>query len=403
MKKLGIIIFTLLFAGMGMVNAQQPQQRKAQMRNYFQQTVLPFVEQQQAKFEQVLTASEKTTLKEIRQEMATFRKQGTQMRKAMQGNFNQQAWNDRKAKFNTIVAKARKLVDIHPKEAEAYKMAVENEIVKWKQHIPAMGQGKMRQQDRGHGMMGKSPQSKMQKLSDPALGLLIDGSQMNNMMMHHPRGMRGMRGMQGMRGNRQSGMRGCQDMSRNRRMSNKGGRHQGMMNAMRNPETRAKVKAYAEKNIFPVISKERETFDKVLSKKEKKIIIDARLQMQAQKAKMMQMRANGKMNMNDSTMLAMWQKMDKNRVALRQIVLDHYGELQKQLAPIKEKMPQWRADIHNIIMQNRPQHQFKPRGMPYKPAKAFLKSRKEIMFLLFDPQHPDSNMFMHRMHGNRKM
>ncbi len=354
------MIFALLFAGMGMVNAQQPQQRKAQMRNYFQQTVLPFVEQQQAKFEQVLTASEKATLKEIRQEMATFRKQGTQMRKAMQGNFNQQAWNNRKAKLDAIVAKARKLADIHPKEAEAYKKAVENEMVKWKSHMPAMAKGRM----------GTDPQQKMQRLSDPALGLLLNGSQMSNMMMHHQRGMRG---------------------------------KQAMMKAMRNPETRAKVKAYAEKNIFPVISKERETFDKVLSKREKKIIIDARLQMQAQKSKMMQMRANGKMTMNDSTMLAMWQKMDKNRVALRQIVLDHYAELQKQLAPIKEKMPQWRADIHNIITPNRLQHQFKPRGMSHMPAKAFLKSRKEIMFLLFDPQHPDSNMFMHRMHGNGKM
>ncbi len=396
------MIFALLFAGMGVVNAQQPQQRKAQMRNYFQQTVLPFVEQQQTKFEQALTTSEKATLEKIRQEMATFRKQGAQMRKAMQGNFNQQAWDSRKAQFDAIVAKARKLAETHPKEAEAYKNAIETEIVKWKQHMPAMGQGKMRQQDRGHGMMGKSPQSKMQKLSDPALGLLIDGSQMNNMMMHHPRGMSGMRGMQGMRGNRQGGMRGCQDKSGNRRMGNKGGRNQGMMNAMRNPETRANVKAYAEKNIFPAISKEREAFDKVLSKKEKKVIADARLYMQSQKAKMMQMRGNGKMAMNDSARLAMRQQMDKNRVALRQIVLDHYGALQKQLAPLKEKMPQWHAGIRNIIMPNRPQHQFKPKGMSHMPAKAFMKDRKEIMFLLFDPQHPDSNMFMHRMDRKRK-
>jgi hypothetical protein len=359
MKKLGIMVFALLFAGMGMVNAQQPQQRKAQMRNYFQQTVLPFVEQQQAKFEQALTTSEKATLEKIRQEMATFRKQGAQMRKAMQGNFNQQAWDSRKAQFDAIVAKARKLADIHPKEAEAYKKAVENEMIKWKEHMPAMAQERM----------GKSPQRKMQRLSEPALGLLMNGSQMSSMMMHHQRGMRG---------------------------------KQAMMRAMRNPETRAKVKAYAEKNIFPAISKEREAFDKVLSKKEKKVIADIRLQMQAQKTKMMQMHKNGKIAMNDSARLAMRQQMDKNRVALRQIVLDHYGALQKQLAPLKEKMPQWHAGIRNIIMPNRPQHQFKPKGMSHMPAKAFMKDRKEIMFLLFDPQHPDSNMFMHRMDRKRK-
>ena len=357
------MIFSLLFAGMGMVNAQQPQQpqqRKAQMRNYFQQTVLPFVEQQQAKFEQALSTTEKATLENIRKEMTVFRKQGAQMRKAMHGNFNKQAWDSRKTQFDAIVAKARKLADIHPKEAEAYKKAVENEMIKWKEHMPAMAQGKM----------GKSPQRKMQRLSDPALGLLLDGNQMSSMMMHHQRGMRGSK--------------------------------QAMMKAMRNPETRAKVKAYAEKNIFPVISKEREALDKVLSKKEKKVIANARLQMKEQKAKMMQIHENGKMAMSDSSRLAMRQQMDKNRVALRQIVLDHYGELQKQLAPIKEKMPQWRADIHNIIVPNRPQNQFKPRGMPHMPAKAFMKERKEMMFLLFDPQHPDSNMFMHRMDRKRK-
>jgi len=379
------MIFALLFAGTGMVNAQQPQQRKAQMHTYFQQTVLPFVEQQQAKFEQVLTTSEKETLENIRKEMAAFRKQGAQIRKSMQGHFNQQAWDSRKAQFDAIVAKARKLTDIHPKEAEAYKKAVENEMAKWKEHMPAMAKGRMGNSDRGQGMMKKSQQSKMQRLRDPALGLLLDGNQMNKMMMRHQRGMRSNQCMKG-----------------NRQMDNMGGRYQVMMKARRNPETRAKVKAYAEKNIFPVISKEREAFDKVLSKKEKKIIIDARLQMQMQKTKMMHMRANGKMAMNDSIKLAMWQQMDKNRVALRQIVLNHYSELQKQLVPIKEKMPQWRADIHNIIMPNRPQHQFKLNGMSHKPVKAFLKSRKEIMFLLFDPQHPDSNMFMHPMQHNKR-
>ena len=380
------MIFALLFAGMGMVNAQQPQQqqqRKMQMRTYFQQTVLPFVEQQQAKFEQALSGSEKVTLENIRKEMAAFHKQGAQFRKNMQGNFNQQAWDSRKAQFEAIVAKARKLADIHPKEAEAYKKAIESEMTKWKQHMQAMTQGKMNAHGQGHGMMGKNPQSKMQKLSDPALGLLMSGNQMNSMMMHHSRRMKG---------NRQMG-----DMSR---------RHEGMMKAMRNPETRAKVKAYAEKNIFPVISKEREAFDKVLSNKEKKVIANVRLQMQTQKTKMMQMHKNGKMgkmNMSDSSRLAMRQQMDKNRVALRQIVLDHYGELQKQLAPLTEKMPQWHAEIRNIIMPNSPQHQFKPKGMSHMPAKANMRDRKDIMFLLFDPQHPDSNMFMRRMPGNRKM
>ena len=376
MKKLGITIFALLFAGLGMVNAQQ---RNMQMHAYFQQTILPFVQKQQAKFEKVLSTSEKATLTEIRKEMADFRKQGVQMRKAMQGNFNQQARDARKAQFDAIIAKAQKLTESHPKEAKAYKNAIETEMAKWKEHMPMMNGGNQSGQGRGQGMMGKSPQSKMQKLSDPAWGLLMDRSQMNNMMMHHPNGMRG---------NRQMG-----NMNRQRQM---------MMQAMSNPEMKAKVKAYAEKNIFPVIGKERTAFDNSLSKKEKKTIAEIRLQMQQQKDKMMQMRQSGKMSMNDSTRLTMRQQMDKNRVALRQIVLNHYSELQKQMAPIKAKMPQWRTDIRNIVMPNRPQQQFHQNGRKPMQPKAFLKERGDIMFLLFDPQHPENNRFMHFSQTSRR-
>lgn len=382
MKKLGIMILALLFAGTGMVNAQQPQQRNRQMKAYFQKTVLPFVEQQQAKFEKALSTSERRTLEAVRQEFTAFRKQGVQIRKSMHGNFNRQIWVSRKQAFSAIVAKARKLADAHPKEAEAYKKAIETEMAKWKAGMQSIRSGMGRQTGRGQGMRNRQ-QPIFQKLSNPALGLLMDGNQMNGMMMHRT-----------MKGSRQ--------------MGRQGGQHHGMM-AMRNPEIRAKVKVYADENIFPVISKEREAFDKDLNKREKKIIAEARQQMQARRAKMQQMRGNGKMVMNDSVRLAMWQQMDKSRVALRQIVLDHYGELQKQLAFIKLQIPKWRQNIRNIVMQNRPNQRLSQKLMGrHNPTNRQMagklreNNRGEIRFLLFDPQHPDSNMFMHTMQGIRR-
>ncbi len=378
MKKLGIMILALLFAGMGMVNAQQPQQRKAQMKAYFQKTVLPFVEQQQAKFEKALSTSEKKTLEAVRQEFAAFRKQGAQIRESMHENPNRQIWASRKAAFDAIVAKARKLTDAHPQEAEVYKKAIETEIIKWKAEMQGMFSGEGSLTGRGHGL-GNRHQPMFQKLSNPVLGLLMDGNQMNGMMMHRA-------------------------MKCNRRMHRKGGRNHGMM-AMRNPEIRAKVKTYADENIFPVISKEREAFDNMLSKKEKKIIANARQQMQARKAKIQQMRDNGRMAMNDSSRLAMRQQMDKNRIALRQIVLDHYGELQKKLAYIRLQIPQWRQNIHNIVMQNRPSQRLSQEPVGRRNfanrqhARKLLKNRGEIRFLLFDPQHPGRNMFMPPMQG----
>ena len=382
MKKLGIMILALLFAGTGMVNAQQPQQRsRQQMKAYFQKTVLPFVELQQAKFEKALSTSEKKTLEGVRQEFTTFRKQGAQIRKSMHGNFNRQMWVSRKQAFSAIVAKARKLADAHPKEAEAYKKAIETEMAKWKAGMQGMRLGMGRQTDRWQGMRNRQ-QPMFQKLSNPALGLLMDGNQMNGMMMHRA-------------------------MKENRQMGRTCGRNHGMM-AMRNLKIRAKVKTYADENIFPVISKEREAFDKVLSKREKKIIAEARQKMQARRAKMQQMRGNGRMAMNDSARLAMRQQMDKSRIALRQIALDHYGELQKELTFIKLQVPQWRQNIRNIVMQNRPNQRLsqKPMGrrnlMNRQMARKLWKNSREIRFLLFDPQHPGNNMFMHFMQGIRR-
>ena len=196
-------------------------------------------------------------------------------------------------------------------------------------------------------------------------------------------------------------------MKGNRHMRRTGGRSHGMM-ATRNPEIRAQIKTYADKNIFPVISKERKAFDKVLSRREKKIIAKARQQMQARRAKLQQMHGNGRMAMNDSVLLAMWQQMDKSRIALRQIVLDHYGELQKELVFIRLQMPQWKQHIRNITRQNRPNQRLSQKYMgQHNPTNRHMSrklrdNRGEIKFLLFDPQHPDSKMFLHPMPGIRR-
>ena len=348
--------------------------------NYFQQTVLPVLQQQQAKFEQSLTTGEKAALKEIRKEMADFRKQGAQMRKAMQGHFNQQARDARKAQFEAIVAKARKIADAHPAAAASYKKAVEKVLDQWRQRMAGM-QRPMGMQGKGHAMMGKNPQAKMEKLSDPAFGLLFDATAMQNMMKQHMRGMRNPGGMAMQKGRRPA-MHG-------KNAGQNAMRHEVMM-AMRNPQVRAKIKAYKEQNILPVVSKQRKAFDQVLSKKEKKVIAEARAQMKAQREKMMQMRKEG-VRLNDSARMAMQQRMDENRIAIRKIMLDHYGALEKAMAPLREKMPQWRTDIRKIVAEYIVEQKLKQYARTPKTAPAFLKQKGDLMFLLMDPDHPESN------------
>jgi len=384
MKKLGIIIIALLFAGLGTVNAQQ--QKNVPVHNYFTQTVLPFIEQQQKNLELALTNSERTTLKKIRQEMVAFREQGIQMRKSMQGKFNPQARENRKAQFEAIVAKARKLVNAHPKAAAAYKKAIENELAKWKEHMMGMNRGNGNYNSRGQRMNFSSGPG-LQRLSDPAVGLLMDARVMRNRMMHKAWGMKAGYGMRGNHGR----------MGRYA-MEHRNGFPRAAMMAMHNPQVRAQIKAYVQKNVLPVIRTERELFDKYLSKKEKKTIANARATMQAQKERMMQLRKSGT-KPSDSARLAMQLKMEENRIAMQQIVLKHYGELQKVMAPIKEKIPQWRNGIRKIIIQQIVEQQMKQPPKKVGAAKAMLKEKGDIRFLLFDPLHPENNGFMQPFNG----
>jgi hypothetical protein len=399
MKKLGIFIFALLFTGWGMVQAQQPQSGNALMRNDFQQKVLPFIQKQQARLIQALTPSEKATLQQLRKEMAQFKAQGAQMRKAMQGNFNQQAWNARKAQFDAILAKAHLLVDAHPNEAAAYKKAVRDELAGWENRMPAMGQGRMGPASHGHSMMGNTPSSRFKKLSDPAMVLLMNTKDMNEMGRRSPRGMQRGNGMQGkrMQGNRNMARNQGNKWLANHRMGQQG----AIMMAMRQPAVREKIKSYREKNVLPVIRAQREAFDKVLSKKEKKVIADARDQMQNLLSQRMQMRNQGA-RPSDSSRLALQQQMDKNRMAIREIMLHHYAAFQKAIAPIKEKMPQWRSDIRKIVAESVVEQQMQRMAGKFEKAHPFLKEKSGMMFLLMDPAHPDNFNYLQFFGGNKK-
>lgn len=401
MKKIGMMIIGVLFAFTQMVQAQQPQ-RAAQMHRYFQQTLIPFIEQQQAQFEKVLTPSEKSELLQIREEMATYRKQGAQMRQAMQGNFNQAAWDARKAQFDAIVAKARKIVEAHPKAAAAYKNAVEKKIAEIKQQMPMAG-AMMAGRTGGQGPGMGNRMSKLDRLSDPAVGLVMDLKAMQGMMRNHPQGMMRMNGGQGMRGmrNPQQGMFGSAGMFGPQRMGGmqgnfrqgfSGGMKQHMMMIMRNPEVKKQIMAYKEKNILPVIARQRAAFDKVLSKKERKIIAEARTQMKSQREEMLAMRKQGQ-RPDDSARLAMQVAMQKERLAVQEIMLRHYSELQKALAPVQEKMPQWRADIRKIVVNYMVDQQMKQHVQQRRAFQNKMKSKEDMMFLLMDPQQPDATMF----------
>ncbi len=386
MKKLGFMIIVILFTGMGMVNAQQGQQGMRLMQQYMQTEVMPVVKAEQAKLEAVLSAAEKQDLAKLKEEMKAYQAQGKQIRESMNGNFNQQLWDTRKAALDAIKIKADKLVSAHPEAAKAYKEAVEKILAQ-------MPQGRMGAHGGNQGMGTKSaahgPRANMiNRLSDPAFALLIDTNHfgMNNHRVapkNAQRGMQrnsamGMRGHQGM--NRPQGMRGQNRM-------NSAGRRPAGLRAMRNPQVRAKIEAYAKENIFPVLSKERTAFDAKLSNKEKKQIAAARKQWQARR-EMMQKRLQDPnfvpgQGMNDSTRMAIRLEMQKTMLPVREIALKHYTEIKSVLTQIKGQDQQWRADIRAIV---NPQNQG-PRSMQRKMANNHRRNGT-ILFLMYDPANP---------------
>ncbi len=377
MKKLGLMILVLLFTGMGMVNAQQPQTPRKPMQQYVRTEILPVVKTEQAKLIQALTAQEKQELTKIKAEMKTFRAQGKQIRESMNGNFNQQVWDTRKAALDAIKVKADKLVAAHPKAARAYKEAVDKVLAQIPQR--PMGVRGGQRPMRANGMSRLPKEKRINRLSDPAFALLMDTE---NMGVNG----RGMNPNNGNRGLRHGGMRGQQAMRRQRMMNHRAGMQAGLR-VMRNPEVRAKIEAYAKENIFPVLSKERKAFDSQLNNKEKKQIAAARKQWEARRA-LMQKRMQDPnfvpgQGMNDSTRLAMRLEMEKTMLPVREIALRHYTELKSVLTQIKGQSQQWRADIRDMV---RPQNQG-PRPMNRRMAN---KPRRNgaILFLMYNPANP---------------
>jgi len=382
-----MMIMVLLFAGMGVVNAQQQQKAKGPMTLYIQENVVPTVKKEQAKFIKALSDKERQQLEQMKGELKAFHIQGKEIRKSMKGHFNQELWKNHKKSLDAIKANAEKLVANHPKAAAAYEAAIQTARAQWMKDMQALRHKRMQAAD---GMKRMHPNVGNQhplfaRLGDPAFGLLMDANHfhMKDMWMrgsqHHPGEMNRqckakseMRGHQGMHG--RQGMRGQIMMNRRPAMS---------------PVIREKVMAYAKKNIFPVISKERMAFDTKLSNNEKRQIEKARKEIKAHADLMKEYHNKPKHasaeRMNDSTRLALRIEHQKNMLPIEEIALKHYGEIQNYINKIKGQSQQWRDDIRSLVI---PDNQRPPVMQRRAGAKNEFMKNKTVRFLLFDPANP---------------
>lgn len=369
MKKTGILAIVMLFVSTAIfAQPNRPQPPRDQMRQYIEKNVTPFLQSQKELLTASFSKDEKAELSKIQQDFETFKSQGQQVRESMQGHYNAQMAKMRKEGFDTILSRADALLATHSKEVAAYKKVLATKKAKWLSDIKAMRPN--------FDNMNKRPpfkQSLIDRLDNPSFVLLWDG---NSVPWHR------------MNSFRQGGNRHGR-MGMNRRGPRFGNKK---MSPEQRQEIREKVKAYAKKNIVPVVLAEQKEFEATLSRKELKQIDHARQQVLARK-KMLQNRgftpnASKSPLRNDSTRLTLRIKRQKAMMPVQEIALKHYTEIEKHLAILKKNFPKWRSDLTAMISQN--SGNLSGRKMPPFMHNRLKRLNSPMAFLLFDKSFVDT-------------
>ena len=344
-KSLLIIIAGLIFANTNTMFAQQNVQQRPyiQIKQYINKNVLPFIKTQKESLTASLNENEKEVLKNIENDLEAFRNQGKQIRESMKGNYNESMAELRKKSFNAIIARADSLLANHPGAVSAYKKAYSAEKEKWEKDLADI----MPNRNGAPAKRGIIP-----RLENPSYALLWNE---NNNFWHY-------------------GQKNMRHAAR-----------KGMKNRMFTPETKEKIRKYAETNIIPVIEKEQKEFEKTLSKKELKKIEEARQLIAKRKDAVFAMwNDNGsRFQTGDSARLAMQIEMQKAMLPVREIALKHYNEIEKHISAIKENIPHWREEIMSIVSENTRFNKTNAKMPPFIHNKIKRINRPEA-FLIFD-------------------
>ena len=170
------------------------------------------------------------------------------------------------------------------------------------------------------------------------------------------------------------------------------------------PEIMTQVDEYVQANVIPVISSERISFDKNLSKKEKQTIADTRAKIVERKAEMNKWRESEDFEPGrraqypafDEQRKEMRDQMDK----VRDIAMVHRDEIYASLENIRKNNDTWEEGISEIIGEDRPG---KPcRNMDKGGDKIY--KMNPVAFLIFDPENPvlqNAKMMNNKPCGNR--
>lgn len=359
MRRISLLLTAVIFS-ITALQAQTTDRANTQqeVKTYLEKNVYPKLEKQQNNYFDKLTKEEQETVSKLRNERPQQRPQ----QRANKG--------DRKP--NDCIDQVKQITAKYPKLNKSYADFIDKNKDKWTSDIDAIHEKnnvepvKNKNGRAGYGEL-------IQKASQPEFLLLWDSEKPIF--------------------NRRSDGRNL----RSDRMSKKGNRNTDL-----DPEIRAEVEVYAEKNILPVVSAERIHFDKDLSNQEKQTIADARVEFAKRRAEVAKWQESDDFvageRANDPAYDEQRKEMRNKMEKVRDIAQVHSTELYASLDKIRENGDSWQDDIKEITgnenNKGRRSHR-SAKGNNYQRI-------TPVAFLLFDSSNPDVSTFLRMNKGMRR-
>lgn len=370
MKRITFLVVAVLAFNI-MWGQQGQQSNREEFSKFYDETIKPELEKSQKEFFEVLSKSEKKELKVLTQK-------ADELVAEVKENMAPEERIGFHDKMMGLRDQAGKIAEAHSEQSEKYRESMIGNIEKWKTEMPKRnytkgqgnrqgrgnGQGKGNGQGRGNGQGNRGGQNMnrqqggmqmFSQISDPAWLLLWSPDRKPQMMMNA-----GQRGM---------------------RMQNP------MMN---NPELKAEVQEYNQKNIFPQIAEKRKQFDSKLNDEEKAQIAEAMGKIMTrdamQKAYFESEDFEPGARRNDPNFEAFREGMQKSMQEVRKISFAHADEIKEIRNSLKPQYDQWRTDLEKIFSKY-DDDKFMAEQML---SSSFKQNTSPMAFLLLDTKNPES-------------
>ena len=409
MKRITILVVAVL--ALNIMWAQQGQQsNREEFSKFYDETIKPELEKSQNEFFEVLSKSEKKDLKVLAQKADELIAQTTEdMTPEERMGFHD--------KMMDLREEAGKIAEAHTEQSEKYRESMTENIEKWKTEMPKRNNSKGQEngQGRGNGQRKGNGQGQGQGQGN-GQGQGYGNGQGNGQGRGNGQGNRGGQNMNG----RQGGMQMFSQISdpawlllwspdrKPQMMMHAGQRVMGRQNQMMsNPELKAEVQEYLQKNIFPQIAEKRKQFDSKLNDEEKAQITEAMGKIMThdamQKAYFESEDFEPGSRRNDPNFDAFREGMQKSMQEVRKISFSHAGEITEIRNSLKPQYDQWRTDLEKIFSKY-DDDKFMAEQML---SSSFKQNTTSMAFLLLDTKNPESWDFSrkrgHGMSGGQGM